>query len=211
MWSGNKDCNLTRCMTTHLQQKLTIEGGTLSGFAMTLPPAPAVVTLGRSEQSWIRFDPKLDKLVGRNHARVEIRQDGVFLIDLCSANGTFRSGQPVRGEVRIHDRDRFHLGGEGGPFVGFSLPAASSVVDATVFIQPTPPPMTRTAPNSARPSSIAAAIAPPLPVAQPTLQAPLTGQVVLFAGLLLACCLVGLSVGIFAPWRSPDQVETRSE
>src|SRR5688572_27527445 len=96
---------------------LIIETGSLTGQKILLPAVPTSLTLGRERSCNIQFDSQSELLVGRTHARVEVRSGGVFLVDLNSANGTFRNGNPVVGEVQLQHGDRFQLGGEGGPFL----------------------------------------------------------------------------------------------
>ncbi len=102
---------------------LVVETGSLAGQRFALPPAPGALLLGRERICNVRFDPDRERLVGRTHARIEVREEGVFLVDLNSANGTFREGgQPVRGSVPLLSGMRFQLGGEGGPWLSVELP-----------------------------------------------------------------------------------------
>lgn len=112
---------------------LLVESGSLAGQRFVLPAAPAALLLGRERVCNVRFDPERDRVVGRTHARIEIRSHGIYLVDLNSANGTFRGdGSPVRGETLLRSGDRFQLGGEGGPWL--SLSDGSS---AAVHVSPT--------------------------------------------------------------------------
>lgn len=113
---------------------LVIESGSMAGQRFPLPQAPGALLLGRERLCNVRFDPDRDRVVGRNHARIEVRTDGIFLVDLNSANGTFREdGSAVRGEVRLSPKDRFQLGGEGGPWLSLQMDAV------TVAIHVAPP------------------------------------------------------------------------
>lgn len=108
---------------------LIIESGSLAGQRFPLPQAPGALLLGRERLCNVRFDPERDRVVGRTHARLEVRADGIFLTDLNSANGTFRSdGSAVRGEVRLSPGDRFQLGGEGGPWLSLQTEVAKVAV-----------------------------------------------------------------------------------
>lgn len=140
---------------------LLIESGSLAGQRFPLPSPPGALLLGRERMCNVRFDPERDRVVGRTHARMEVRPDGVYLIDLSSANGTFRSdGSAVRGEVRLSAGERFQLGGEGGPWI--SLQGASPIVAEHVALPGTDAP-TLITPPPARPGGPAKPW-PPLPV-----------------------------------------------
>lgn len=125
---------------------LVIETGSLAGQRFVLPPVPGALLLGRERICNVRFDPDRERLVGRTHARIEVRPEGVFLVDLNSANGTFREGgQPVRGSIPLHSGMRFQLGGEGGPWLSVELPQAvpTQAVHASPVLSETPTIVTR--------------------------------------------------------------------
>lgn len=77
-------------------------------------------TLGRSGKSQAVI-PDVDLLpykafdhgVSRIHAEIQMRSDGIFLIDLDSANSTLVNGQPLDPQVAypIHHGDILELGG----------------------------------------------------------------------------------------------------
>ncbi|PSM31798.1 FHA domain-containing protein [Haliangium sp. UPWRP_2] len=106
---------------------LIVESGTLMGQRFLLPRAPGQLLLGRERECNIRFDPQQEPLVGRKHARIVVRDDGVYLIDLNSANGTYRNGMAIEGEVRLHHGERFQLGGDDGPWLSVQLPGTMTV------------------------------------------------------------------------------------
>lgn len=63
--------------------------------------------IGRAEESDV-FLP--DSMLSRRHAEVERRDDGCYLIDLGSTNGTFLNGERVVGERRLRNGDLIALG-----------------------------------------------------------------------------------------------------
>ena len=76
------------------------------------PRGPVPITarrmlIGRAEESDV-FLP--DALLSRRHAEIEQRDDGCYLIDLGSSNGTFLNGQRVVGEQRLRNGDLIALG-----------------------------------------------------------------------------------------------------
>lgn len=149
---------------------LIVESGSLAGQRFSLPQAPGALLLGRERLCNVRFDPERDRVVGRTHARLEVRADGIFLTDLNSANGTFRSdGSAVRGEVRLSPGDRFQLGGEGGPWLSLQTEVAKVAVhvappaaEMPTLVMPLTPP-------------VAAASQWPTPAAPPALHRPPIG------------------------------------
>ena len=108
-----------------------IETGSLAGQRFALGNQAAVLTLGRDPSCTIQFDPTRERMVGRRHAHIELRGDGLYLVDDSSANGTFKDGQAVR-QVRLEHGDRFQLGGEvegaQGPWVSIHMPVATHLV-----------------------------------------------------------------------------------
>lgn len=156
-----------------------VDTGSLAGQRFPIRPASGLLTLGRDPSCTIRFDPEHERIVGRRHAHIELRPDGVYLVDDNSANGTFKDGQPVS-EVRLHSGDRFQLGGEvegaQGPWISIHLPVAVHITppaseDATLVTRvslPSRPPVpsapripTHAAPEL--PGSFAAQPVAPLP------------------------------------------------
>lgn len=110
-----------------LEWYVMVDTGSLAGQRFPIRPAGGLLTIGRDASCSIKFDPEQERVVGRRHAHIELRADGVYLVDDNSANGTFKEGQPVS-EVRLQHGDRFQLGGEvegaQGPWISIHLPVA---------------------------------------------------------------------------------------
>ena len=111
---------------------LVIESGSLRGQRFLLPLPPCSLTLGRDVGCSIRFpsEQEAERLMGRRHAQIDIRTDGVFLIDLSSANGTeltLTDGrmQQVSGQVQLQSGMRIALGGEDGVWISVQLTAVA--------------------------------------------------------------------------------------
>lgn len=64
------------------------------------------IEIGRDEDCAIAIE---DRQVSRHHARVFLRNDAVFLLDLGSKNGTFFGGEPVLEEIRLSDGDSIQI------------------------------------------------------------------------------------------------------
>jgi len=65
------------------------------------------IVIGREEGDIVTMDPE----TSRRHAMLEIHPDGtVWLEDLGSTNGTTTEGQPLNGQVQLHDRQEFTCG-----------------------------------------------------------------------------------------------------
>lgn len=148
-----------------LEWFVIVETGSLAGKRVSIGAASGVLTLGRDPGCAIPFDPNQERMVGRRHAHLEVRSDGVYLIDDSSANGTFKDGQPIT-EVRLQHGDRFQLGGEvegmQGPWISIHMPIAVHVAPprtegATLI---TRPPVLST-PTIPPPSTAAESTPPP--------------------------------------------------
>lgn len=67
---------------------------------------PGVNRLGRSSRNDVQID---HDSISRFHAELELRDDGLFVRDLDSSNGTFVNGQPVS-EARLESGCLLQLG-----------------------------------------------------------------------------------------------------
>jgi pSer/pThr/pTyr-binding forkhead associated (FHA) protein len=65
------------------------------------------VLVGRSPTAHVRID---DPRVSRLHARIEMRDDGAYVEDLGSRNGTVVEGVPVSGSRRLAVGDEIGIG-----------------------------------------------------------------------------------------------------
>lgn len=78
--------------------------------------------LGRATSAAVRFDPRRDPDVGRQHARLE-HVEGTWefrIADLASRNGTWVNGVRVREPVTLRGGDVIRLG-ESGPELEFLI------------------------------------------------------------------------------------------
>ena len=82
--------------------------------------------LGRATSAAIRFDPRREPEVGRQHARLEPgAEPGEFRIaDLASRNGTWVNGARVHEPVTLHPGDVVRLG-RTGPEIEFRIEVES--------------------------------------------------------------------------------------
>lgn len=67
-----------------------------------------VLTIGRTDDNDFAVDD--DTFMSSHHARLEIRPEGVWLVDLESTNGSFVNGQRVDGERSVRKGDRLQVG-----------------------------------------------------------------------------------------------------
>ena len=74
------------------------------------------VRVGRHPDSDLQFDPESEREVSTYHAVLARDEDGWFVRDLDSRNGTLVNGEPVEGDHRLEDGDRIRFG-RGGPLV----------------------------------------------------------------------------------------------
>lgn len=80
---------------------------TAVGPRASVPVTARRLLIGRGEESDV-FLP--DSMLSRRHAEVERRDDGCYLIDLGSTNGTFLNGERIIGERRLRHGDLIALG-----------------------------------------------------------------------------------------------------
>lgn len=66
------------------------------------------LTLGRVDDNDIALDD--DTFMSSHHARIEVRPEGVWVVDLESTNGTFVNGQRVTGDRSLRKGDRLQVG-----------------------------------------------------------------------------------------------------
>lgn len=71
-------------------------------------PLSDVITIGRVDDNSMVIDD--DSFISSHHARLEIRPDGVWLVDLKSTNGSFVNGQRVSNEKSLRKGDRIQVG-----------------------------------------------------------------------------------------------------
>lgn len=67
-----------------------------------------VITIGRLADNSLIIDD--DSFISSHHAKLEVRPDGIWLVDLASTNGSFVNGQRVNNEKFIRKGDRIQLG-----------------------------------------------------------------------------------------------------
>jgi FHA domain len=76
------------------------------GSEFQLNSAP--VTVGRGGQNDVVLDG--DEFASARHARIEVRGDGAWVLDLDSTNGTFVNGARVAGAQRLGGGDVLRVG-----------------------------------------------------------------------------------------------------
>ncbi|MSO60348.1 MAG: FHA domain-containing protein [Ilumatobacteraceae bacterium] len=64
--------------------------------------------IGRSEENDICVND--DTFASQNHARIEMRADAIWVVDLGSTNGTFVNGQRVTTDKSMRKSDRLQVG-----------------------------------------------------------------------------------------------------
>lgn len=66
------------------------------------------ITIGRTPDNTVSF--AADEKISRNHAYIEQREDGFYIVDLGSSNGTKLNGVPLKGEHQLQNGDYAILG-----------------------------------------------------------------------------------------------------
>lgn len=87
-----------------------INSGTLAGRSFEL--TKGFLTIGRSENCGVRFDPFAEKIASKQHAFIESKSDGYYLTDYNSTNGTFLNGQKIT-TAKLNSGDRIQFGKNG--------------------------------------------------------------------------------------------------
>ena len=70
------------------------------------------LTIGRSENCSIKFDPLTEKIASKQHAFIEAKPDGFYIMDNGSTNGTFVNGQKVQ-SAKLNAGDTIQFGSNG--------------------------------------------------------------------------------------------------
>lgn len=101
----------------------------------------AMVTIGRGTDNAISFPT--DANVSLYHARIELREDGFWLIEQGSSNGTTLNGEKVETEILIQDGDSILFGGSSKLEVSIEDDEAeddedSEVIESAQVAEPTP-------------------------------------------------------------------------
>ncbi|AOR24667.1 FHA domain-containing protein [Clostridium taeniosporum] len=65
------------------------------------------LTIGRKSENSISLS---DQHVSGNHARVFIRNTGLFVEDLNSTNGTYVNGNRIKGKQKLSNKDEIRIG-----------------------------------------------------------------------------------------------------
>lgn len=86
-------------------EKITLKINGETDFEVTTP----MVTIGRGSDNSIAFPA--DANVSRYHARIEQREDGFWLVEQGSSNGTTLNGADFDNEILLQDGDSILFGG----------------------------------------------------------------------------------------------------
>ncbi len=82
---------------------LLAQSGPLSGQQW---PVSGTLTIGRDESCDVAIP---DRQVSRQHARLSLRDNAVFLEDLNSKNGTYLNGQLLTGPTQLRESDEIRV------------------------------------------------------------------------------------------------------
>lgn len=89
---------------------LIIGNGSLAGRKFEL--RDGFLTVGRSENCAVRFDPLNETIASKQHAFIEAKPDGFFITDNQSTNGTFVNNQKIQ-VAKLNSGDRIQFGSQG--------------------------------------------------------------------------------------------------
>lgn len=117
---------------------LTIQSGSLAGKSQEL--VGEFLTIGRGSTCNLMFDPLRERIVSTNHAYIENKPDGFYLVDHNSTNGTFVNGEQIK-RTRLRNRDVIRFGKDGPEAtVSIEKDSEQDQPDMTAQFQQPPPP-----------------------------------------------------------------------
>src|ERR1041384_3756140 len=93
-----------------MKLRLTINDGTLAGQEFDLETG--FLTVGRSDNCSVRFDPLTERIASKQHAFIEAKPDGYYVTDNNSTNGTLLNGTRVDSE-KFPEGDTIQFGRNG--------------------------------------------------------------------------------------------------
>jgi pSer/pThr/pTyr-binding forkhead associated (FHA) protein len=129
--TSNKSFSIisTRCVTGVVQgEQVYLVTNLADGQTQSLQQSQGIWTIGRDRQLSI---PIPDRRLSRRHAAIQyVKNQGFYLIDLNSTNGSFINGEPVHGRMLLKDGDRIRLS---------SLAFSFFLCDNTQVLPETPP------------------------------------------------------------------------
>jgi pSer/pThr/pTyr-binding forkhead associated (FHA) protein len=79
----------------------------LSDITQVFHQPQHIWVIGRDRKAGMAID---DKRLSRRHAMIQYQNDGFYLVDLNSTNGSFVNGEQVRRSTRLKHGDRIRLG-----------------------------------------------------------------------------------------------------
>jgi RsiW-degrading membrane proteinase PrsW (M82 family) len=89
---------------------VTIDSGSLAGNNYVLESG--FLTIGRTENCSIRFDPVSERIASKQHAFIEAKPDGFYITDNQSTNGTLLNGERIQ-TAKLSDGDHIQFGKNG--------------------------------------------------------------------------------------------------
>jgi RsiW-degrading membrane proteinase PrsW (M82 family) len=93
-----------------MKLSVRIETGTLAGKSFELTKGTLI--FGRSERCNVRFDPFAERIISKEHCLIEAKNDGFYLTDNQSTNGTFLNGERIQ-TAMLKPGDVIQLGRDG--------------------------------------------------------------------------------------------------
>ena len=113
---------------------LTIKSGTLAGQTYDL--TSGAMSIGRSDSCTVRFDPLAEKIASKQHAFIEAKPDGFYLMDNQSTNGTLVNGGQIQ-SVKLNSGDLIQFGRNGvEASVTIEMNAQTQAAADPTFFQP---------------------------------------------------------------------------
>ncbi len=112
-----------------MKLRLSVQNGSLAGREFELEQSALV--LGRGKDCNLRFDYDLDPGVSSRHATIRAEQDGFYVVDEQSTNGTLLNGSFIQKSL-LHSGDTIQLSSH-GPRIRVQIEGMDTVRATQVF------------------------------------------------------------------------------
>jgi pSer/pThr/pTyr-binding forkhead associated (FHA) protein len=104
--------NLARGVWQYIQgtvqgQEAFLTTNLLSSATQVLRQPQQIWVIGRDRKAGLSLE---DQRLSRRHAMIQYQNDGFYLVDLNSTNGSFVNGEQIRRSTRLNNGDRVRLG-----------------------------------------------------------------------------------------------------
>jgi RsiW-degrading membrane proteinase PrsW (M82 family) len=112
--------------------QITVRDGPMAGRSREV--STGFLTIGRSPDCTLQFDPHADRVVSTRHAVIQAEAGGYYLIDQKSRNGTYVNGTRIE-RIKLNSGDVIQFG-SGGPQAFISIQQSAAAAQAPKLVIP---------------------------------------------------------------------------